>query len=42
MEPLAKISNSSGILFSLLASLFALLKLNSQCISVFLGFVESL
>jgi hypothetical protein len=42
MEPLAKIFNRSSILFSFLASLFALLKLNSESISAFVGFVESL
>jgi hypothetical protein len=42
VEPLAKIFNSSGILFSFLASLFALLKLNSELFSAFLGSVEVL
>jgi hypothetical protein len=40
VKPLAKIFNSSGFLFSFLASLFASLKLSSKLFSVFLGSVE--
>jgi hypothetical protein len=40
VKPLAKIFNSSGFLFSFLASFFASLKLSSELFSVFLGSVE--
>jgi hypothetical protein len=42
LEPFAKIFNISSILFSLLASFFTLLKLNSEGVSAFVGFVEGL